>query len=189
LRRPETWSGSWRVVGVVQVERIAPAMLRDCALTSWEFPCVGRHDMAQASVDIAAPPADVWAVLADGWTYAGWVVGTAKIRAVDDGWPQVGSKLHHAVGAWPLLVRDETQVLSCALLSRLVIQPRAWPAGEATAVFTLRGSAGGTNVLLTEEPTRGPGAWLNNRALEAVGDRRLAETLDRLGSIAQGRAH
>ena len=26
-------------------------------------------------------------VLSDGWSYATWVVGTARIRAVDPGWP------------------------------------------------------------------------------------------------------
>ncbi|WP_254186274.1 SRPBCC family protein [Paenarthrobacter aromaticivorans] len=42
--------------------------------------------------------ADVWNVIADGWLYSGWVVGASRIRAVDDQWPQVGSKLHHSVG-------------------------------------------------------------------------------------------
>jgi hypothetical protein len=37
-----------------------------------------------------------------------------------------------------------------------------------------------------EEPTSGPGAWVNNRVVDAVGARRLAETLDRLGRIAAG---
>ena len=58
--------------------------------------------MAQTSCVIHASWDAVWAVLSDGWGYAGWVVGTIKIRAVDPDWPSVGSRLHHAVGSWPL---------------------------------------------------------------------------------------
>ena len=30
-----------------------------------------------------ARPEQIWAVLADGWTYAAWVVGASRIRAVE----------------------------------------------------------------------------------------------------------
>jgi uncharacterized protein YndB with AHSA1/START domain len=33
--------------------------------------------------DIAASRQRVWDVLANGWTYSGWVVGNSRIRAVD----------------------------------------------------------------------------------------------------------
>ena len=33
--------------------------------------------------DISASRQRVWDVLADGWTYSGWVVGNSRIRAVD----------------------------------------------------------------------------------------------------------
>ena len=44
----------------------------------------------RASRSIAAPAEAVWAVLADGWQYATWVVGASRVRAVDAGWPQGG---------------------------------------------------------------------------------------------------
>jgi hypothetical protein len=31
----------------------------------------------------SAGPGEVWSVLSDGWLYASWVVGAARIRAVD----------------------------------------------------------------------------------------------------------
>jgi hypothetical protein len=34
---------------------------------------------------IDTTPDRIFAVLADGWTYASWVVGAAHIRDVDDG--------------------------------------------------------------------------------------------------------
>ena len=39
--------------------------------------------MARTSTLVEAAPDAVWAVLADGWLYPTWVVGTVKIRDVD----------------------------------------------------------------------------------------------------------
>ena len=36
--------------------------------------------------------------------------GASRMREVDDAWPAVGSKLHHSVGVWPLLIDDNTEV-------------------------------------------------------------------------------
>ena len=33
--------------------------------------------------DTSATPEQVWAVIADGWTYSQWVVGNSRMRAVD----------------------------------------------------------------------------------------------------------
>jgi uncharacterized protein YndB with AHSA1/START domain len=142
--------------------------------------------MARASTRIEAPPDAVWKVLEDAWTYANWVVGTVKIRDVDRTWPAPGSKLHHAVGAWPLTLEDETEILACEPERRLAMQARGWPAGEASVELALRPDGTGTVVDMTEEPTHGPGAWLNNRVVDAIGAKRLEETLDRLRRLVEG---
>ena len=49
--------------------------------------------------DVAATRQRVWDVLADGWTYSGWVVGNSRIRAVS-------SELACARCAHPALHRD-----------------------------------------------------------------------------------
>ncbi len=141
--------------------------------------------MARVTTEMAATTDDVWAVLSDGWTYSAWVVGTVKIREVEPGWPAVGAKLHHAFGAWPLMIKDETEVLECEPGRRLLMQARGWPMGEATVELTLRAAGGHTVVEMYEEPTVGPGAWLNNPLVEAVGKKRLAETLERLRRLVE----
>lgn len=143
--------------------------------------------MARSSVTVAAPVDDVWATLCDAWTYSAWVVGTMKIREVDGHWPAKGSKLHHSVGAWPIELRDETEVLDSQKERRLVLQARAWPAGEATIVIELVPDGERTTVVLHEEPSSGPGRWVNNRVLEAIGARRLTEMLQRLAPLIEGR--
>src|SRR3954454_5133299 len=132
--------------------------------------------MARVTTELAAPAEAVWATLSDGWTYSAWVVGIVKIRAVDPGWPQVDTKLHHAVGAWPLTLQDKTEVTECDPGRRLLMKARGWPAGEASVEFTLRPSGDRTLVEIHEEPISRPGAWINNRFVDAIGTRRLEET-------------
>jgi hypothetical protein len=141
--------------------------------------------MARVTTELNASSEAVWAVLSDGWTYSAWVVGTVKIRAVDPGWPAVGTKLHHAVGAWPLTLEDETEVIGCEPGRRLLMKARGWPMGEATVELTLHPAGDGTLVEMYEEPTSGPGAWLNNPVLDALGRKRLEETLDRLRRLVE----
>jgi hypothetical protein len=144
--------------------------------------------VARTSTLVEAAPDAVWAVLADGWLYPTWVVGTVKIRDVDPHWPEAGAKLHHAVGAWPLTLQDETEVVESQPGRLLRMQARGWPLGEATIEVTLTAVGSATTVELYEEPTSGPGAWLNNRVVEVVGRARLDEMLDRLRRLVEGHA-
>ena len=86
--------------------------------------------MATVQHRISAPPAEVFAVLRNGWLYSGWVVGTSHMRAVEDAWPATGSRLHHAAGLWPLVVHDETVVESMTPDRELVLTARGRPFGR-----------------------------------------------------------
>ncbi|WP_405434180.1 SRPBCC family protein [Micromonospora sp. NBC_00617] len=134
---------------------------------------------------IGASPQQVFDVLADGWTYSDWVVGTAHMRDVDDAWPRVGSQLHHRTGPWPFSLQDASTVLACEPPHRLVLRAGLWPAGEAIVTFTLEpvdGSA--TRVRLGEDFAAGPLRWVRNKANDLVLHLRNRETLDRLSDIA-----
>jgi uncharacterized protein YndB with AHSA1/START domain len=143
--------------------------------------------VAETSKHIAAPPAKVWAELADGWMYTGWVVGATHIRAVDGNWPAVGAELHHQVGAWPMVVSDSTAVVESEPPRRLVLQARAWPVGEARVELTIEADGDGSLVRMAEAPTDGPGRWLHNPVQEALLRRRNVESLERLACIAENR--
>ncbi len=140
--------------------------------------------MAEVSRQVAASPERVFEVLADGWLYTTWVVGASHIRAVDAEWPDPGSRIHHAVGAWPVLLEDETQVEECEAPSRLVLIARGRPFGEARVGLRLSASGNGTRVTMVETPVSGPGKWLHNPLAEAVLRRRNQESLDRLAVLA-----
>lgn len=114
--------------------------------------------MTEVSRVVDAPPQTVFAVLADGWSYGGWVVGSSHIRAVDAGWPAVGSRIHHSVGSWPLQLQDETTVVAVETGVSLSLEAKAWPTGAAAVGLTLVPHDGGTRTLvrMTEHVVRGP---------------------------------
>ena len=108
--------------------------------------------MAEASKLIQTPPERVFEVLSDGWLYTGWVVGASHIRAVEPSWPAPGSRIHHAVGAWPLMLRDETRVEACEPSKRLVLLARGRPLGEARVELRLEPHPSGTVIRMAETP-------------------------------------
>ncbi|GAB4058038.1 SRPBCC family protein [Catellatospora paridis] len=144
--------------------------------------------MARTERVVAASPERVFAVLADGWTYADWVVGTAHIRDVDSSWPALGSRLHHKVGPWPLSTADVTHVVRCEAPYRLVMRARMWPLGEAVVDFRLvRLDAASTLVTLVEDFTRGPLLAFRNKLNDLLLHGRNKEALSRLADFAENR--
>ena len=132
-------------------------------------------------------PEQVFAVLCDGWTYPVWIVGTSRIRGVDEGWPAPGTKLHHSFGVWPLLVNDSTEVLELDPGHRLVLEAGGWPIGNARVEITVEAAAAGSLVSMAEDVSGGP-ARLVPQPLRVAGiDVRNRETLRRLALLAEGR--
>ena len=84
-------------------------------------------------------------------------------------------------------MKDHTEIQESQPAQRMTMVARGWPAGEALVDLTLHDDPEGTRIDMYEEPVRGPGAWLNNPAVDAIGKRRLNETLDRLARIVEGR--
>ncbi|MCW2547824.1 MAG: hypothetical protein JWN96_2284 [Mycobacterium sp.] len=143
--------------------------------------------MATVTKHINATPAAVYEVLSDGWEYSQWVVGTSHVRAVDAAWPQPGSKLHHAVGAWPLVLRDHTEMQQAEPNKRMLMTARGWPVGEAQVEILLEPEGKGTKFTIREDPTGGAGWLLRNPLGDALIYRRNVETAARLAALAERR--
>lgn len=136
---------------------------------------------------VAATPDDVWNVLADGWLYPLWVVGAARIRDVDDNWPEKGSRIHHSVGAWPLLIDDHTEVLDAVPGRSIKLRARGWPVGEAEVVIRLSDVGAETEVVIEEDAVAGPGVLVPEPFKGLTLKWRNIETLRRLAFIVEGR--
>ncbi|CAM5792208.1 SRPBCC family protein [Cellulomonas persica] len=145
--------------------------------------------MATVARRMRCEPKDVLDVLADGWSYAAWVVGTARIRQVDDAWPAPGSRIAHSAGLWPALINDTTSVVAWDPEGRLELRARGWPAGEAHIVLEVVPQAGGgTLVRMEEDAVRGAATLLPRPLRDAALVPRNAETLRRLAYIAEDRS-
>jgi uncharacterized protein YndB with AHSA1/START domain len=141
--------------------------------------------VAISTLHIAAPPSAVFRVLADGWVYSQWVVGTSHMRAVDHNWPAVGSELHHASGIWPFVGRDKTIVEDVVDDNCLHLTARLWPFGQADVRLTLSPDGAGTRVEMGEEPTGPAGRLLRNPLGERLVRRRNDEALQRLRALVE----
>jgi uncharacterized protein YndB with AHSA1/START domain len=135
--------------------------------------------------EIAATPNQVWSVLADGWLYPSWVVGATRMRDVDRHWPAPGARLHHSVGAWPLMIDDETQVEESVPESLLRLRARAWPAGAARVALRLTPNGSGTLVEIEEDAVSRPGRLVPAPLRHLSLAWRNTETLRRLARIAE----
>jgi uncharacterized protein YndB with AHSA1/START domain len=143
--------------------------------------------VSTTSRPIAATPEQVWEVLSDGWLYPLFVVGAARMRDVDESWPAVGSRLHHSVGSWPLLIDDTTEVLEIEEGRRLLLLARGWPAGQAHVDISLQPSGDTTVVTMTEDATAGPGLLVPKPLRDAQLHLRNVEALRRLAFVVEGR--
>lgn len=133
-----------------------------------------------------ASPEAVWAVVADGWTYAAWVVGASRIRAVDGGWPARGSRIHHSVGSWPLVLSDETEVTRVEPGRLVRLQAKTRPFGEAFVELEVEPEGDGSRLTMREDATHGPARFLPYPVRKLALAPRNAETLHRLALIAEG---
>jgi uncharacterized protein YndB with AHSA1/START domain len=135
-----------------------------------------------------ATPQQVWDVLADGWLYPLWVVGASRMREVDDHWPAVGSRLHHSVGTWPLLIDDTTSVVEAIPGSLLVLEARAWPTGKAHVTLRLEAVGAETDVTIEEDATDGPAVLIPKVVRDPMIGWRNVEAMRRLAYLVERRS-
>lgn len=142
---------------------------------------------ARSALPFRSSPEDVFAVLADGWRYADWVVGAKRVRAVDDPWPEPGSRFHHEVGVGPLTLKDSSTLVALDPPRQVVLEVRAWPAGTARVTITASPrEGGGSEVLLEEVPTDGPAEALDSWPMRRLTMLRNVQSLKRLRRIVDG---
>ncbi|MBD0323225.1 MAG: SRPBCC family protein [Aldersonia sp.] len=135
--------------------------------------------------DTTASTDDVWAVLADGWAYSTWVVGTSRIRAVDPEWPKEGSKIHHSVGLWPFLLNDDSLSLGCHPGRELRLSASAFPLGRAEITLRLHPLNRGCRIEIIEHAVSPPLNVIPRKAQHVAVHPRNVESLRRLAFLAE----
>lgn len=140
-----------------------------------------------AERQVAATPAQVWAVLADGHRYADWVLGTQHIRSVDPQWPARDSSIHFVFGIGPLSYADRTTVVACVPHRVLELEVHAGLLGSMRVGVRLIPQRIGTRVMLEEHPASGLLARVHTRFGDAGFAVRAHLLLRELARLAEAR--
>jgi uncharacterized protein YndB with AHSA1/START domain len=135
--------------------------------------------------EVKASRQRLWDAMADGWTYAQWVVGNSRTRAVDSNWPEPGSAIKHSVGVWPLVISDQTVVESCTPGEELVLRAGLGPLGSARITLRLKDIPDGCRIEMIETPASGPISAIPDRLVLAAVYPRNRECLWRLTALAE----
>jgi uncharacterized protein YndB with AHSA1/START domain len=135
--------------------------------------------------DVDASCERVWDVIADGWTYAQWVVGNSRTRAVDSNWPNPGAAIRHSIGIWPFVINDQTEVISCDPPHELVLLARLGPLGAARITLRLHDRPEGCRIEMIEVPVEGVVSIIPDKLTLVAIHPRNRECLLRLAALAE----
>ncbi|MGW2343362.1 SRPBCC family protein [Streptomyces sp. NPDC001661] len=140
--------------------------------------------MARTRRLILSSPAEVWALLSDGYRYGEWVTGTKQVLDVDPAWPDVGTALKVRVGLGPLTLDDTSTVRICEPEHRLELEAKADPFGAARIAMNLIPWAEHTLFVLDWHPLRGPGTRMHGLPVDYLVAVRNGMMLTKLARIA-----
>jgi hypothetical protein len=129
-------------------------------------PPAEENSVIEVSLDVSAGPDDVF----------------------DDGWPRVGARIHHSAGAWPVQIKDSTEVVAVQPGRFLELDAKLSLFGAARIRLTLTPAENGhgTHIVMAEEAVRGPGSLIPIPVQALLLRPRNIESLARLGDLALG---
>ncbi|GAA3310297.1 SRPBCC family protein [Streptomyces cinereospinus] len=130
----------------------------------------------------------MWAVLADGATYARWVVGPSAVEPVRGQWPQTGAAIRYEIPVGPLRLSNETVVRRCDEGEALELEAHAGPLGTARIAIELRPWGEHCLVLVDEHPLQGAGGLLHNAGFEVLIQLRHRAMLSCLAQLCEAAA-
>jgi uncharacterized protein YndB with AHSA1/START domain len=145
--------------------------------------------MSANQITVDAAPAQVYAVLMDAFAYADWVIGSKRIRAVDDEWPAVGARFHHTVGVPGVDIDDSSKLTEAVENRRVSLEVRFRPIGIGHVTLELAElGPGRTRVTMIEEPRHGALEFFWSKPLDWLTSLRNARSLERLARLSEQRS-
>jgi uncharacterized protein YndB with AHSA1/START domain len=139
--------------------------------------------LVTASIQIAAPPADVWKVVMDPACLGEWVTIHRKLVHADDGAPRVGYTMDQQIQMRGVSLEVHWTLVDCRPGERAVWEGRGPARSHAHSEYILNAEDGGTRFDYRNEfrPPLGPVGALVSRALVGgMPEREAKRTLERL---------
>lgn len=142
--------------------------------------------MARTTIQIDVPIQQVFDELLRPDNFGEWVVGAKRIRGTRGDWPSEGAEFHHTVGFGPARIADVTRIEEMRRPERLVLDARAWPAGDARVELTLTPAPDdATVVVMVEEIVAGLARLLPSAVNERMIGLRNRRSLKRLRRVVE----
>jgi hypothetical protein len=114
------------------------------------------------------------------------VLGASRMRGADGHFPDPGSRLHHSIGVWPLVLNDETSVEVWDPPRRFQIEAKTRPVGTERVVIEVQPRGTGCVVRMEEEAISGIAARIPRAIADPILWVRNREALRRLEWVARG---
>jgi uncharacterized protein YndB with AHSA1/START domain len=139
--------------------------------------------VVEASIQIAAPPAEVWKLIMDPSRLGEWVTIHRRLVHADDGPPRVGYTMDQQIHMRGVSLEVHWMLVECRQGERAVWEGRGPARSHAHSEYILSEQDGGTRFDYRNEfrPPLGPVGALVSRALVGgMPEREAMRTLERL---------
>jgi len=139
--------------------------------------------VVEASIQIAAPPAEVWKLIMDPSRLGEWVTIHRRLVQADDGPPRVGYTMDQQIHMRGVSLEVHWMLVECRPGERAVWEGRGPARSHANSEYILSEQDGGTRFDYRNEfrPPLGPVGALVSRALVGgMPEREAIRTLERL---------
>ncbi len=139
--------------------------------------------LVTASIQIAAPPGDVWKMVMDPARLGDWVTIHRRLVHADGGPPRVGYEMDQQIHLRGVNLEVHWKLIECDAGARAVWQGRGPARSHARTEYDLRADGKGTRFDYRNEfrPPLGPlGAVVSRALVGGMPEREARRTLDRL---------
>jgi uncharacterized protein YndB with AHSA1/START domain len=140
--------------------------------------------LVTASIQIAAPPAEVWKLVMDPDRLSDWVTVHRELHSHDEGPPRVGYRMDQQIHLRGVSLDVHWKLVDCRPFELAVWEGRGPARSRARTEYVLNASAdGGTRFDYSNEfrPPLGPiGAIVSRALVGGIPEREAIGTLERL---------
>jgi carbon monoxide dehydrogenase subunit G len=139
--------------------------------------------LVQASITIAAPPAEVWEMVMDPHSLGEWVTIHRKLLQADSGPPRVGYAMDQQIHIRGVSLDVHWKLVECRPLQLAVWEGRGPARSRARSEYILKAENGGTRFEYRNEfhaPLGPIGAVVSRALVGGIPQRETTRTLDLL---------
>jgi uncharacterized protein YndB with AHSA1/START domain len=145
--------------------------------------------LVTVSIQIAAPPADVWELVMDPDRLSDWVTVHRELHHADDGPPRVGYRMDQQIHLRGVSVEVHWKLVDCRPCERAVWEGRGPAHSRARTEYILSsGKDGGTRFDYNNEfhaPFGPIGAIVSRALVGGIPEREANHTLERLRALLE----